>query len=105
VRIIAGVILLVAGVVFPMGTLLWLNTRLKRRQILAARQVGMVLAFNGVLPVSLVTLGLGLISAGLWAMLAFKVIAISSSLVTVLLLVGLGWISRGNQQSGGKNDQ
>ena len=104
-RIIAGIILLVVGVVFPMGTLLWLNTRMKRRQILAARQVGMILAFNGVLPVSLVTLGLGLISARLWAILAFRVVTVSSSLVAALLLVGLGWISRGSQQSGGKNDQ
>lgn len=104
-RIIAGVILLVIGVAFPMGTLLWLNTRMKRQQILASRQVGMILAFNGVLPVSLVTLGLGLISARLWAILAFRIVTVSSSLVAILLLVGLGWISKRNPPSGGKNDR
>lgn len=60
--IIAGILLVVVGVVFPMAMLVWLGGRMRRRPPPRPRQVGLWLAFNFVLPVGLVLLGISVIS-------------------------------------------
>jgi hypothetical protein len=91
VRIIAGTLLLVSAMVFPMGMLWWLNDRVKRRPKLRPRQIGMLLALNGILPVGLVVFGVGLLSARTWEMLAVKMVVALAALVTLALLCGL-WL-------------
>lgn len=67
-RIVAGILLIVAGMIFPMGLMAWLNGRLNRAPLPSPRQVGLILALNGLLPVGLVLWGLGLLSARLWGL-------------------------------------
>ncbi len=66
-RTCAGILLLLIGLAFPMGMLFWLNGRLSRKPAPRPREIGLLLAFNGVLPVSLILAGLGLLSAAIWA--------------------------------------
>jgi hypothetical protein len=62
VQTIAGILLVAIGVFFPMAMLVWLGGRMRRQPPPRPRQVGMWLAFNFVLPVGMVLLGLTLIS-------------------------------------------
>ena len=61
-QIVAGILLVITGVFFPMAMLVWLGSRMRRQPPPRPRQVGMWLAFNFVLPVGMVLLGLSLIS-------------------------------------------
>jgi hypothetical protein len=88
-QIVIGILLLVVGVALPMGMLLWLSARLGRKPALAPVQVGLLLAFNGVAPVSLVTLGLGLVSQRVWEAPWIRTAALASGLAAALLLIGL----------------
>jgi hypothetical protein len=88
-RTVFGILLLVAGVVYPMAALVWLNRRMSRPPALAPRQVGMILALNGVLPVSLIFWGLGLIVPRLGVMLPVRMVAILASIVAVGLIGAL----------------
>jgi hypothetical protein len=81
-----GILLLVAGVIYPMAALVWLNQRMARQPALAPRQVGLLLALNGVLPVSLIFWGLGLIVPRLGVMLPVRMVAILASVVAVGLI-------------------
>ncbi|PKO23308.1 MAG: hypothetical protein CVU38_04660 [Chloroflexi bacterium HGW-Chloroflexi-1] len=103
-RVVAGVLLMVVGVSFPLGLLFWLNERMKRTPALGSRQVGLILAFNGVLPVSLIALGLGLISATAWDALAFRLVWLWSSLAAVVLLVALWLTGLATRRTGGEDD-
>ncbi len=84
---VAGILVLIAGVIFPMAMVVWLSMRLGRKPALRPPQVGLVLALNGVLPVALVTSGLALLMPHLWAMdtLRYAVVAAWAAVVMVLI--------------------
>ncbi|OIO90885.1 MAG: hypothetical protein AUK03_12270 [Anaerolineae bacterium CG2_30_64_16] len=103
-RPVAGILLIIFGVSFPLGMLFWLNGRMKRTPALAPRQVGLLLAFNGVLPVGVIALGLGLISASAWDALAFRLVLLLSASATVVLLVTLWLTGRATRRTGGEDD-
>jgi hypothetical protein len=98
-----GILVLLIGVAFPMGMLVWLNGRLRRQPPLQPVQVGMLLALNGILPLGLVLVGLGLIYPPFGSGLAFKVVIFASGLAVLILLVGLWWIGRAVRRRGGPN--
>jgi hypothetical protein len=91
VRVIAGILLLITGITFPLAMLFWLNGRLHRPPPLQPRQVGLLLAFNGVSPLGLIVLGLGLLSPKFGGTLTFWAVMLSTGLVAVALLIGLWW--------------
>ena len=92
-RAVAGILLLVAGVAYPMFIIAWLNRRLARKPGLSPRQLGRVLAFNAIFPVSLIFWGLGLMVPRLWAVLAVRMVAVMTALAALALLQGL-WAGR-----------
>jgi hypothetical protein len=61
-RTLFAILLLVLGVVWPLGALLWLAMRLNRPPPPAPRQMGFILALTLLLPISLVLTGFGLLS-------------------------------------------
>ena len=61
-RTLAGIVLLIIGVIFPMAMLFQMNSVLSRKPAPRPSQVGMLLALNGVLPVALIISGLMLLS-------------------------------------------
>ncbi len=93
-HVIVGIVLLLGGIGFPIGLLVWLNGRMRRQPPLGARQVGMILALNGVLPVGLILAGLGLISPRFGAGPGFRVALLACALAAMILLAGLWWTSR-----------
>ncbi len=88
-QFVLGIVLVVAGIAFPMAALFWLNRRMPRSPALTPRQVGLILALDGVLPVSLIFGGLGLLVPRLGAMLVVRVVAILAGVVAVALLGAL----------------
>jgi hypothetical protein len=100
---LAGILILIIGVAFPMGMLVWLNGRMRRPPSLQPRQVGMLLALNGILPLGLVLTGLWLIYPPFGASLAFKAVLIAAGLAALVLLVGLWWIGRAGERKGDTN--
>ncbi len=89
-HIIIGILLLIMGAIFPLAMLFWLNGRMSREPALNPRQVGLTLAFNGVLPVGLITLGLGLLSPRVWASVVVRTISIATLAASVVLLIA--WV-------------
>ena len=61
-RTLAGILLLIIGVIFPMAMLFQMNSVLSRKPAPRPSRVGMLLALNGVLPVALIISGLMLLS-------------------------------------------
>jgi uncharacterized membrane protein len=100
---VAGILVLLVGVAFPMGMLVWLNGRMRRQPALQPRQVGMLLALNGILPVGLVLVGFWLIYPPFGASPAARVAIVASGLAVLALLVALWWSSRSSRQTGGPN--
>lgn len=86
---VAGILMLISGVIFPLAMVPWLNMRLGRQPALRPNQVGLVLALNGVLPVALITSGLALMSPRFWASEALRVAMLAAWLAVVAVLVGL----------------
>jgi hypothetical protein len=102
VRIAGGILCLILGISYPMAILLWLNARMRRQPALAPRQVSIVLAFNGVFPLALIGLGVGLLSPGVWAMPSFlPALALVGLAALVLLLISwrLGAVTGGAPQA------
>ena len=93
-RILAGILLLIIGVIFPMAMLFWMNGVLSRKPAPQPRRVGMLLTLNGVLPVALVTTGLAMLSAHMAASPALRVVMIATWLTSVALVIVLV-VSRG----------
>jgi len=91
-RTLAGIIAIAFGVVLPMATLVWLNSRLRREPSLQPRQVGLILALNGIVPVTFIALGLGMLSARVWNTLTFKVLLAVFALSSVALAAALWWV-------------
>jgi hypothetical protein len=100
---LAGILILLIGVAFPMGMLVWLNGRMRRQPALQPRQVGMILALNGILPLGLVLIGLWLIYPPFGASLTFKAVLIASGLAVLVLLVGLWWTGKAARRKGGSD--
>lgn len=86
---VAGILLLMIGALFPMGMLVWLNARLRRAPAPRPQQVGAWLAFNFVLPVGLVLLGLGLISARIAAAPIIRTASLAALAASMMILLGL----------------
>ncbi len=84
-----GILVLTAGVILPIALAGWLAFRLNKKPPLASRRVGLILAFNGVLPVGLVLLGLGLMSPAFWALTWVRAAAYAALSVSGLVLLAL----------------
>jgi uncharacterized membrane protein len=100
---LVGILILLAGIAFPMGMLVWMNGQMRRRPALQPRQVGMILALNGILPIGLVLIGLWLLSPPFGASPAVRVAIIASGLTVLALLVGLWWSGRAARRRGGQD--
>jgi hypothetical protein len=100
-RTLVGIMVLIIGVAFPMGMLVWLNSRMRRQPALPSAQVGMLLALNGILPLGLVLAGLWLISPPFGTSTALKAALIAAAIAVCALLVGLWWTGRSVRQGGG----
>lgn len=92
-RTLAGILALVAGVVFPMAMLLWLSQRLNRQPSLAPARTGLLLALNGILPVGLILAGLVLLVPAIGAAPAARIgamicLAAAAAIALVLALQG-----------------
>ncbi len=91
---LAGVLILMAGVIFPMAMLGWLAFRIGKQPKLPPNRVGLLLAFNGVLPVGLVLLGLGLMApqfgAHSWVQAGWAVALGAAAVLLVILGVSRG---------------
>jgi len=98
---LAGILVLLIGISFPMGMLVWLNGRMRRKPALQPRQVGMLLALNGILPLGLILSGLWLLSPPFGASPAVRVAIIASGLAVFALLAGLWWTGRSSCRTGG----
>lgn len=94
---VAGILLLVAGIVFPMAMLAWLNSRFNRQPRPTPRQVGLLLALNGLLPVGLVMLGLGLMMPALWETTWLRFATLAAWLSAGVVLIALMVVGRGRR--------
>lgn len=99
-RTVAGILLLLAGVIFPMMLVAWLSNRLNHKPRPTPRQVGLLLAFNGLLPLALVSLGVGLVSEALWATIWLRAITLAAWLAALIILVLLFLVTRRGQAGG-----
>ncbi len=93
---LVGVLVLMTGVIFPMVMLGWLALRMNRKPSLPPDQMGLILAFNGVLPVGLVLLGFGLMSPSFGALTWVRVGWMAALAAAAVVLVALG-VARGRR--------
>ncbi len=93
-RVVAGILLLVLGVSFPMGMLVWLNGRMRRKPALLPAQVGLLLALNGILPLGCVTLGLGLMTQRLWSLAPLRTASFAAWIAVAGVLLALLVVGR-----------
>jgi len=103
VRTLAGILLLIIGVILPMAMLFQLNSVLSRKPAPRPSQVGMLLALNGVLPMALVISGLVLLSARFSASPALRAALIATWVASAALLLVL-LINRGAGRRKGDDD-
>ncbi len=99
---IAGILLLVAGIAFPLGMVAWLNGRLNRQPRPTPREIGLILSLNGLLPLGLVMLGLGLMMPQLWEALWLRVTAAAAWIGAGGALIAL-IVSGRSRPTGGRN--
>jgi uncharacterized membrane protein (GlpM family) len=94
VRTLAGILLLIIGVIFPMAMLFQMNSVLSRKPAPRPSRVGMLLALNGVLPVALIISGLMLLSDRFATSPALRAALIAtwvaSAALLILLVIGRG---------------
>ena len=102
-RVPIGILVLVVGVVTPMAMLFWLNGRLGQKPPPSPREVGVLLALNGILPLGLIVVGLGLLQPRLWTAPAYQGIVAVSWLATCVLLAIIGGQARSARRSRGEN--
>jgi hypothetical protein len=89
VRALAGIVLLIIGVIFPMAMLFQMNNVLSRKPAPRPSQVGMLLALNGVLPVALIISGLMLLSDRFAASPALRAALIATWIASAALLIAV----------------
>lgn len=99
-RVVAGILLLLIGIIFPMGMLAWLSLRFNRRPRPPAAQVGLLLTLNGLLPLAVVLAGLGLMMPQLWETAWLRVAISAAGLGALGVLVALAVIGRGSPTGG-----
>ena len=102
-RTLAGILLLIVGVIFPMAMLFRMNSMLSRKPAPTPGRVGMLLALNGVLPVALIISGLMLLAARFAASPALRAALIATWVASAALLLVL-LISRGAGREKGGGD-
>ncbi len=100
-RVIAGILLLIIGIIFPMGMLAWLSSRFNRRPRPPAAQVGLLLALNGLLPLAVVLAGLGLMMPHLWEATWLRVAMSAAGLGAAGVLMALAFTARDRSSGGG----
>jgi hypothetical protein len=111
VNTLLGILLVVAGVFFPMAMLMWLSSRMRRQPLPRPRQVGMWLAFNFVLPVGMLLLGLSLASPQFGASTVIRYATWAALGAALALLIGLAIdaaLARGSRRTlptGDANDR
>jgi hypothetical protein len=89
VRTLAGILLLIIGVIFPMAMLFQMNSVLSRKPAPRPSRVGMLLALNGVLPVALIISGLMLLSDRFAASPALRAALIATWIASAALLIAV----------------
>jgi len=89
VNTLLGILLVITGVFFPMAMLVWLSARMRRQPPPRPRQMGMWLAFNFVLPVGMVLLGLSLISPQFGASTVIRYATWAALGAALVLMIGL----------------
>lgn len=87
-RTVAAILLLVVGVAWPLGWLLWLAGRLNRKPPLTPRLLGFLLALNGVLPISFILTAFGLLLEPLRVSPIFKGVLLIAWAAVVVLAIG-----------------
>lgn len=102
---VLGILIMIAGVALPLAMVGWLAVRLNRKPAPPARLTGLVLAFNGVLPVGLVLVGLGLLAPSFWALSWVRVAAWAALAVAAIILVALLAGGRPAGTAGDRNDR
>jgi len=103
VRTLAGILLLIIGVIFPMAMLFRMNSVLSRKPAPRPSRVGMLLALNGVLPLALIISGLMLLSDRFAASPALRAALIATWLASAALLIAVV-IGRGAGREKGGGD-
>ena len=91
-----GVLILMGGVIFPLVMVGWLAFRMAKKPPLPPDQLGMILAFDFMLPVGLVLLGLGLMSPAFGALGWVRLGSLVAFGGAAVILVMLG-VSRGRR--------
>lgn len=86
-RIGLAILLLLAGVSYPIAALVWFNRRLAQQPAPDPRQVGRILSFNLLLPVSLILAGIGFLVPRLGSSLALQLGTGLAAMAALLLLV------------------
>lgn len=104
-RVVVGILLLLVSLSIPMGMLVWLNSRMRRQPRPSARQVGIILALNGILPVGLILIGLGLMSPRFGSAQGVRVAVGACGVAVVVLLIGLAWTGRAVKRAGDSDGQ
>jgi hypothetical protein len=87
-----------------MASLLWLSARLNRTPPLSARETGLIIAVNGVFPISLVLSAFGLLLPGLRESLTFKGVLLIAWATALALFVAL-WRTGAAKQSAASNEK
>jgi len=103
VRTLAGILLLIIGVIFPMAMLFQMNSVLSRKPAPRPSRVGMLLALNGVLPVALIISGLMLLSDRFAVSPALRAALIATWVASAALLIAVV-IGRGAGRKKGGGD-
>jgi hypothetical protein len=89
VRTLAGILLLIIGVIFPMAMLFQMNSVLSRKPAPRPSRVGMLLALNGVLPLAMIISGLMLLSDRFAASPALRAALIATWVASAALLIAV----------------
>ncbi len=89
-RVAGGILFLMIGIIYPIAIMVWLSARLRRQPALSPQHLGVVLAFNGVFPLALIGLGLGLLSTQVWSTPSFQP-ALALVGLTALVLLLISW--------------
>jgi uncharacterized membrane protein (GlpM family) len=104
-RVVVGILLLLVSLSIPMGMLVWLNSRMRRQPHPSALQIGMILALNGILPLAVLLVGLGLMSPRFGSTTGVRVAVSACTVAAVVLLLGLWWTRRAAKRAGDSDGQ
>ncbi len=86
-RIAIGILLLAAGVSYPVSAVVWLNRRMARQPVPEPRLMGRILTLNLIFPVCLVLAGIGFLVPKLGDSVELQLGAGLAALVALALLI------------------